>query len=160
MDQMQTSYPTVIPEDTPYVTREFLQSQLVANKELIAQLKELHTNAINRSTAEMAERSRMKNEMQEWTLEEFDNGQITESQAEEIAQICGFELTRNVEAEVTVIYNITLQVPVGEDAEDIINDIDFESVSYNSDNISWISANVDRIDISQGAMKDRPTECL
>jgi hypothetical protein len=39
-------------------------------------------------------------------------------------------------------------VPVGEDAEDIINDIDFESVSYNSDNISWISANVDRIDIS------------
>ncbi len=145
---MQTSYPTVIPEDTPYVTREFLQSQLVANKELIAQLKELHTNAINRSTAEMAERSRMKNEMQEWTLEEFDNGQITESQAEEIAQICGFELTRNVEAEVTVIYNITLQVPVGEDAEDIINDIDFESVSYNSDNISWISANVDRIDIS------------
>jgi hypothetical protein len=148
MDQMQTSYPTVIPEDTPYVTREFLQSQLVANKELIAQLKELHTNAINRSTAEMAERSRMKNEMQEWTLEEFDNGQITESQAEEIAQICGFELTRNVEAEVTVIYNITLQVPVGEDAEDIINDIDFESVSYNSDNISWISANVDRIDIS------------
>jgi hypothetical protein len=86
--------------------------------------------------------------MQEWTLEEFDNGQITESQAEEIAQICGFELTRNVEAEVTVIYNITLQVPVGEDAEDIINDIDFESISYNSDNISWISANVDRIDIS------------
>ena len=28
----------------------------------------------------------------------------------------------------------------------IVNDIDFESVSYNSDNITWLSATVDRID--------------
>jgi len=88
----------------------------------------------------------MKNEMQEWTLEEFDNGQITETQAEAIANICGFELTKSIEAEVTVTYNVSLQVPIGEEAEDIINDIDFESVSYNSDNITWLSASVDRVD--------------
>lgn len=85
--------------------------------------------------------------MQEWTMEEFTNGQLTESQAEEISEICGFELTKEVEAEVTVVYSITLQVPAGEDAESMINDIDFESISYNSDNISYVTASVDRIEI-------------
>ena len=85
--------------------------------------------------------------MQEWTMEEFTNGQLTESQAEEIAEIIGFELTKEIEAEVTVVYSITLQVPAGEDAESMINDIDFESISYNSDNISYVTASVDRIEI-------------
>ena len=53
---------------------------------------------------------------------------------------------KEVEVEVTVTYNLTLQVPHDEDAESIVNDIDFESVSYNSDNITWLSASVDRID--------------
>jgi hypothetical protein len=90
---------------------------------------------------------RMRDGMHEWTVQEFKDGHITESQAEAIAEICGFELTQEVEAEVSVTYNITIQVPIGEDAEDIINDIDFESVSYNSDNITWLSASVDRVDI-------------
>jgi hypothetical protein len=45
-----------------------------------------------------------------------------------------------------VTYNLTVQVPHNEDTESVVNDIDFESVSYNSDNITWLSASVDRID--------------
>jgi hypothetical protein len=84
--------------------------------------------------------------MKEWTVSELDNTDITTEQAEAIADICGFELTQEVEVEVTVTYNLTLQVPQGEDTESIVNDIDFESVSYNSDNITWLSASVDRLD--------------
>ena len=127
-------------------TESFLRDELAKATLRNSELELMHSTAVQRSTNEAAERNRMKNEMQEWTLEEFDNGQITESQAEAIANICGFELTKSIEAEVTVTYNVSLQVPIGEEAEDIINDIDFESVSYNSDNITWLSASVDRID--------------
>ena len=135
-------------------TTEFLQTQISALQEaiqnkdaMILSLQERSSKNSQREYATAAEIQLMRDNMHEWTIEEFKNSQITESQAEGIAEICGFELTQEVEAEVSVTYNITIQVPIGEDAEDIVNDIDFESVSYNSDNITWLSASVDRIDI-------------
>jgi len=128
-------------------TTEFLQTQISALQESIKSKDEHIQRITQRDYSTAAEMQRMRDGMHEWTIQEFKDGHITESQAEAIAEICGFELTQEVEAEVTVTYNITLQVPIGEDAEDIINDIDFESVSYNSDNITWLSSSVDRIDI-------------
>ena len=128
-------------------TEEFLKSQIVQKDERIKTLEE-HIQAVTqRSYTEASERNILKNEMQEWTLESLSEGALTEFQAQEIADICGFELSKEVEVEVTVTYNLTLQLPYDEDAESIVNDIDFESVSYNSDNITWLSATVDRIDI-------------
>jgi hypothetical protein len=93
------------------------------------------------------QRNRMRNEMQEWTLEALDANDITESQAEEIAMICGFDLTKEFEVEVTVLYSVTVNARNEEDAQNAINDIDFDSVSYNDDSISYLSSSVDRIDI-------------
>jgi|688.fasta_scaffold05275_32 hypothetical protein len=141
MDRMETSYPTVIT-----ATTEFLQGQ-ITNLEEIVKSKDEHIQRITqRDYATAGEINKMRNDMQEWTLSELRDGDITESQAEAISNICGFELIQEVEVEVTVTYNLTLQVPHDEDTESIINDIDFESVSYNSDNITWLSATVDRID--------------
>jgi len=145
---MDQQYPTIIN-----ATDEFNQKQSAALLEaiekkdaLIVSLQDHIQKVTQRSYADSAERNRMVESMQEWTLEELSNETITESQAQEIAEIMGFELTKEVEVEVTVTYNLTLQVPHDEDAESIVNDIDFESVSYNSDNITWLSASVDRID--------------
>jgi len=139
--------------DTHYMTREFLESQIVAFKEsidkkdaLIKSLEDRMSAITQRSYADSAERNRMVEAMQHWTLAELERDAITESQATEIAEIMGFELTKEVEVEVSVTYNVTVQVPYDEDVESIVNDIDFESVSYNSDNITWLSASVDRID--------------
>ena len=141
MDRMETSYPTVIT-----ATTEFLQGQ-ITNLEEIVKSKDEHIQRITqRDYATAGEINKMRNDMQEWTLSELRDGDITESQAEAISNICGFELIQEVEVEVTVTYNLTLQVPYNEDAESIVNDIDFESVSYNSDNITWLSASVDRVD--------------
>jgi len=141
MDRMETSYPTVIT-----ATTEFLQGQ-ITNLEEIVKSKDEHIQRITqRDYATAGEINKMRNDMQEWTLSELRDGDITESQAEAISNICGFELIQEVEVEVTVTYNLTLQVPHDEDTESIVNDIDFESVSYNSDNITWLSASVDRID--------------
>jgi hypothetical protein len=127
-------------------TQEYLRSQIDEKTNKIIQLEKALEAArdINRSNAN--EMNNTRDAIQSWTLEEFENGQLTESQAEEIAGICGFELTKEVEVEVTVTYNLTVTVSPNEDVESIINDIDFDTVSYNDDNISYMSSNVDRID--------------
>jgi hypothetical protein len=132
--------------DNHYMTREFLESQLVQNKTRIDELEKHIQTVTQRSYGEAAERNRMRNEMQEWTLEALDNAQITESDAEEIASICGFELTKEFELEVTVQYSITVNARDEESAQNLIHDIDFDSVSYGEE-VTYLSSSVDRIDI-------------
>ena len=136
--------------DNHYMTREFLESELVNNKERINQLEEHIQKVTQRSYGEAAERDRMRNEMQEWTLEALDEGSITESQAEEISSICGFELTKEFELEVTVQYSITVNARNEEEAQNLIHDIDFDSVSE-PQGVTYLSSSVDRIEIQQGA---------
>jgi len=139
--------PITVTTDTHYMTREFLESQLVQNKTRIDQLEEHIQKVTQRSYADSADKNRMVESMQEWTLGELENQDITEEQAEAIAEICGFDLTKEFELEVTVLYSVTVNARDEESAQNTIHDIDFDTVQYNSDNISWLSSSVDRIDI-------------
>ena len=128
-------------------TEEFLRKQ-ISDKDIRIQTLESEVQTSSNKRYETANQLQsMRDALHEWTIEEFRNGQLTEEQAEAIADIAGFELTQEVEAEVSVTYNITLQVPIGEDAEDIINNIDFEAITYDMDNVTWVSANVDSVQI-------------
>jgi len=142
MDQTETSV-TVIPN----TTQEFLQSQIKIKDERIAQLEEHIQKVTQRSYADSADRNRITEDMQEWTLKALEEGTINESEAEEIAEIVGFELTKEFELEVTVLYSVTVNARDEESAQNLIHDIDFDTVQYNSDNISWLSSSIDRIDI-------------
>lgn len=146
---MDQQYPTIIN-----ATDEFNQKQISALQEaiekkdaMIVSLQDRMSAMSQRSYADSAERNRMVESMKEWTLEALRSRDISETNAEEIAEIMGFELTQEIEVEVTVTYNMTLQVPHDEDAEDIVSNIDFETIQYNDDYITWLSASVDRIDI-------------
>jgi hypothetical protein len=132
--------------DNHYMTREFLESRLVENETRIKQLEEAHAQVVQRSYGEAAERSRMRNEMQEWTLEAMEHGTIDESTAQEIADICGFELSKEFELEVTVQYSVTVNAVDEESAMNLMYDIDFDSVSH-PDGITYLSSTVDRVDI-------------
>ena len=88
----------------PNTTQEFLQSQIQIKDERIANLEEHISRVTQRSVGEAAERSRMRNEMHEWTLEAMDNDTISEDTAQEIADICGFELTKEFEILVLLKY--------------------------------------------------------
>jgi hypothetical protein len=132
--------------NTHYMTREFLETTLVQNKERIQQLEEHIQTVTQRSYGEAAERNRMRNEMQEWTLENLSDGTISEGSAEEIASICGFELTNEFELEVTVQYSVTVNARDEESAINLIHDIDFDSVSY-PEGVTYLSSTVDRIDL-------------
>jgi len=139
--------PITVTTDTHYMTREFLESQLVSNKERITNLESHIATVTQRSYTEAAERNRMRNEMQEWTLEAMDNDTISEDTAQEIADICGFELTKEFEVEATVLYSITVNARNEEEAVNAIHDIDFDTVDYNSDSIQYLSSSIDRVDI-------------
>ena len=142
MDQTETSV-TVIPN----TTQEFLLSQIKIKDERIAQLEEHIQKVTQRSYADSADKNRMVEAMQEWTLGELENQDITEEQAEAIAEIMGFELTKEFEVEVTVLYSVTVNARTEEDAQNAIHDIDFDTVDYNSDSISYLSSSIDRVDI-------------
>lgn len=136
-----------------YMTREFLETQVAALQEaiekkdaMIVSLQDRSSQNSQREYATAAELQRLRDNMQEWTFNQLSNSDITESQAEEIKDICGFELTKEVEVEVTVTYSMTVNIGPDEDVESIVDNIDFDTVSYNDDNISWMSSTVDRVD--------------
>jgi hypothetical protein len=131
--------------DNHYMTREFLESQLVENKARIQQLEEHVQRVTQRDFNTSAELNLMRNNMKEFTLEGLDDDSISEGQAEEIASICGFELTNEFELEVTVQYSITVNARDEESAHNLIYDIDFDSVSY-PDGVEYLSSSVDRIE--------------
>lgn len=130
-----------------HATEEFLRSEITKKDEDIARLTNI-VNEYSKSTINLGNSLRtMSVQLQDWTMNELENNGITEEQATEISEIVGFDLTKEVEAEVTVKYWITLQVPAGESAGDIINEIDFESVSYDTEAITNISYEVSDIDL-------------
>jgi hypothetical protein len=134
-------------------TTEFLNTQISALQEVIqkkdehiARMQEDLSNMSTCATTLQIERNNLVNEIKDYVLESLSGDEMSDTVAEILADLCGFELTKEVEVEVSVTYNLTVQVPHNEDTESVVNDIDFESVSYNSDNITWLSASVDRID--------------
>jgi hypothetical protein len=132
--------------DNNYMTREFLESRLVEDTKRIQELEEHIQKVTQRSYGEAAERNRMRTEMQEWTLDQLNDSEISQSQAEDIANICGFDLTKEFELEVMVQYSITVNARDEESAQNLIHDIDFDSVSY-PEGVEYLSSTVDRIDI-------------
>lgn len=127
-------------------TEDFLKSQIVQKDERILQLEEHIQKVTQRSYADSADKNRMVEAMQEWTLGALEHGTIDESEAEEVAEICGFELTKEFEVEVTVMYSVTVNARDEESAQNAIHDIDFDSVSYGEE-VTYLSSSVDRIDI-------------
>jgi hypothetical protein len=141
MDQTET------PVTIVNATEDFLRDSLAKATLRVTQLEEHIQKVTQRSYADSADRNRMVEGMQEWTLEAVEDGSITESQAEEIAEIMGFELTKEFEVEVTVLYSVTVNARNEEAATNAIHDIDFDTVQYDSDSISWLSSSIDRVDI-------------
>ena len=113
----------------------------------IKQLEDQVQRVTQRDFATASELHKMRDNMKEFTLEGLDDDSISEGQAEEIASICGFELTNEFEIDVTVQYSITVNARNEEQAMNAIYDIDFDSVSLNDDSINYLSSSIDRMEV-------------
>ena len=138
---METNSVTVVN-----ATDEFLRSEITKRDERIQSLEEHVQRVTQRDYTTAGTLQAMRDGLHEWTMENLENGSINEEQAVELSDIGGFELTKEVEVQVSVTYYITLEVPANEDAESIINDIDFDAVTYDTDKVTHVSSSVDSID--------------
>jgi hypothetical protein len=127
-------------------TEDFLKSQITTKDFRITQLEEHIQKITQRSYIDSANKNHMIEAMKEWTLSELENLSLAQEHAEAIAEIMGFELTTEFEVEVTVTYAITVNAVNEEEAQNLIHDIDFDSVSE-PQGVTYLSSNVDRIDI-------------
>jgi hypothetical protein len=128
-------------------TEDFLKSQITEKEQRIQELESHIQRVTQRDYSTRGELVAMRDQMQEWTLGALETGTINETEAEEIAEICGFDLTKEFEVEVEVQYSITVSARDEESAKNSIYDIDFDTVQYDSDNITYLSSSVDRVDI-------------
>ena len=131
-------------------TEEFLRDSLAKTTLRVAQLEEHIQKVTQRSYADSADKNRMVEAMQEWTLEAIDCGTLNESEGQEIADICGFELSKEFELEVEVNYSITVNARNEEEAINSIHEIDFDTVQYGEE-VTYLSSSVDRVNVQQGA---------
>jgi hypothetical protein len=138
---------------TEYLERSNTTMLDLINKkdELIARLQDEVSLQSARLNNMRSERNNLINEVKSYVIESVSNDEMSDTVAETLAQICDFELTTEVTATVRVEYEIQMQVPIGEDAESMLQDIDFETVSYNSDYISWFNAEVGSIVIDRNS---------
>jgi hypothetical protein len=129
-----------------HATTDYLQSQINIRDERIQSLEQHIQRVTQRDYAGAANITAMRDQMHAWTTTELENQDITTEQAEAIAEICGFELTNEVEVMVTVEYSMTLNVPAGEEVEDIIHDIDFDAIAYDTDKITYVSSSLSGVE--------------
>lgn len=130
-----------------HATEEFLRNRITELEERVKTVEESHARVVQRDFSTAAALNAMSTGLHEWTMENLEKRLINDEQAQELAEIGGFELIKEVEAEVSVTYYLTIEVPAGEDAESIINDIDFDAIAYDTDHVTHVSSNVTDIDI-------------
>jgi hypothetical protein len=133
-------------QTTIHATEDYLRSQIAEKNERILTLEQHIQRVTQRDYTGAANLTAMRDQMHTWTTTELENQDITKEQAEAIAEICGFELTNEVEVMVTVEYSMTINVPAGEDVEDIIHDIDFDAISYDTDKITYVSSSLSGVE--------------
>ena len=131
---------------TVNATQDYLRSQIAEKDERILTLEQHSQRVTQRDYNTAAELSALREDLKTFTLDELGNKDITNEQAQKLAVIGGFELTNEVEVLVTVEYSITVNVPVGEDVEDIIHDIDFDAISYDTDKITYVSSSLSGVE--------------
>jgi hypothetical protein len=113
----------------------------------IKQLEDHVQRVTQRDYATASTLNKLRDDMKIFALEGLDDDSLSEFQAEEIALICGFELTNEFELTVTVEYSVTVNARDEESAINTIHEIDFDSVSE-PDGVAYIAGTVDRIEVA------------
>jgi hypothetical protein len=133
-------------QTTIHATEDYLRSQIAEKDERILTLEQHSQRVTQRDFNTAAELNALREDLKAFTVREFQNNDITNEQAEQLAVIGGFELTNEVEVMLTVEYSMTINVPAGEEVEDIIHDIDFDAISYDTDKITYVSSSLSGVE--------------
>lgn len=131
---------------TAIATEDFLKATIAKQEERINDLTAHSQRLAQRDYDTAGTLQAIRDNMHAWTMNALEEREISETNAEEIADICDFELTQEFELEVSVQYSITVNAKNLEEAQNAIHDIDFDSISYDEP-VTYLSGTIDRIDI-------------
>lgn len=143
MDQNTTTAPTLTNEY--YMTREFLERQISALQESIekkdAYIIRLQDEVSEKSSyahTVKAEKQNLINTIKEYVIESLRDREMMHGNAEALADICDFELTKTVTVTATVDFEIEMEVPFDTDADEVANTLEFsvDSFDYSIDDFS------------------------
>jgi hypothetical protein len=128
-----------------YMTREFLERQISALQEAIEKkdayiirLQDENSQKSSYAHTVKAEKQNLINTLKEYVIESLRDREIMHGNAEAIAEICDFELTKTVTVTATVDFEVEIEVPFDTDAEEVANTLEFsvDSFDYSIDDFS------------------------
>jgi FtsZ-binding cell division protein ZapB len=141
-----------VPADNHFMTREFLQKSIVDLSDEIANLKKFRDDLITQSNALHREHNNLKDELQSWTRTSLAADDITLEQAQALASIANFKLTRNYDVTIMVEHSFSVELEADDDIDDVLGSMDFSANSYHTtlDNEDYavVEMNYDESDFS------------
>lgn len=131
-------------------TTEFLARQIDEKDARITQLEESHARLAQRDMHTAATLNKLREDLKDWTRNELREDNITQEQAEALAQLGDFKLTQAYDVTILVEHTFTVDLQSGEDIDDVISTIEFSADSYHTELInsdySVSETNYDEVD--------------
>jgi hypothetical protein len=131
-------------------SREFLLNTATQLQDEIDNLKKFKEDLIIQSNQLHRRHDNLKNSLQSWTRAELAEDNITIEQAQALAEMGEFSITKSYDVTVVVEHSFTVELEAGDDIDDILASVDFSADSYhttldNSD-YSVVEMNYDETD--------------
>ena len=126
-------------------TTTFLETQVAAlqehiekKDEYIIRLQDEVSKLSQTVYTVRAEQQNFRNSVKEYVIESLQAREMMHGNAEALAEICDFELTKTVTVTATVDFEVELEVPFDMDADDVANGLEFsvDSFDYSIDDFS------------------------
>ena len=130
-------------------THDYLQDQINQKNTRIQQLEEHVQRVTQRDFNTAAELNALREDLKSFTISELDNDNLTHEQAERLAVIGNFELTKEFAVSLTVSFDVVVKAKDEEAVQDIIDSIDFDQISYSDDSIQSVNYQIDDISIDE-----------
>ena len=130
-------------------THDYLQTQINQKDERIQQLEQHVQRVTQRDFNTAAELNALREDLKSFTVSELDNDNLTHEQAERLAVIGNFELTKEFNVSLTVSYDVVVKAKDEEAVQEIFDNIDFDQISYSADGIQSVNYQIDDISIDE-----------
>lgn len=130
-------------------THDYLQTQINQKDERIQQLEQHVQRVTQRDFNTAAELNALREDLKSFTVSELDNDNLTHEQAERLAVIGNFELTKEFNVSLTVSYDVVVKAKDEEAVQEIFDNIDFDQISYSADGIESVNYQIDDMSIDE-----------
>lgn len=131
-------------------SREYLLNAATQLQDEIDSLKKFKEDLIVQSNQLHRRHDNLKNSLQSWTRAELAEDNITIEQAQALAQIGDFSITKSYDVTVVVEHSFTVELEAGDDIDDVLGSLDFSADSYHTtlDNVDYsvVETNYDETD--------------